>query len=291
MSALFCVLLREAEVKKNHVFEQAIRETRVWVRNSQEDSHWAWRLLNVVLKHGSVDLLDIALLPQFGIDLTLSTNTESFAVFVDFLRERRYFKKLLDNGLNINCIFRGGTTILHEACSRRKQFTIDELLKRHVNIDVRDNRGRSAIEIAIARSFWYGVIMLLAAGIDITYQTSAGHNLLACAISQNILPLTIDSHLAVRICAALASQGIPGAIPEHFHCTEAYIECEKEIIHELRLGMCKNRAVPMLIALQDIELAAPILIAIVDFFWSGARRLPYHSKWNMVCLIKHFHKR
>jgi hypothetical protein len=51
---------------------------------------------------------------------------------------------------------------------------------------------------------------------------------------------------------------------------------------------CRERLTEICIALQDLALPAWITVLILDAArpWST---LPLHSKWNLVCAVKHFH--
>jgi hypothetical protein len=51
---------------------------------------------------------------------------------------------------------------------------------------------------------------------------------------------------------------------------------------------CRERLTEICIALQDLELPAWITVQILDAArpWST---LPLHSKWNLVCAVKHYH--
>jgi hypothetical protein len=51
---------------------------------------------------------------------------------------------------------------------------------------------------------------------------------------------------------------------------------------------CRQRLAEICIALQDLELPAWVTIQILDAArpWST---LPLHSKWNLVCAVKHYH--
>jgi hypothetical protein len=52
---------------------------------------------------------------------------------------------------------------------------------------------------------------------------------------------------------------------------------------------CRERLTEICIALQDLALPAWITVQILDAArpWST---LPLHSKWNLVCAVKHFHE-
>jgi surface antigen len=51
---------------------------------------------------------------------------------------------------------------------------------------------------------------------------------------------------------------------------------------------CRERLTEICIALQDLELPAWVTVQILDAArpWST---LPLHSKWNLVCAVKHYH--
>jgi hypothetical protein len=51
---------------------------------------------------------------------------------------------------------------------------------------------------------------------------------------------------------------------------------------------CRERLTEICIALQDLALPAWVTVQILDAArpWST---LPLHSKWNLVCAVKHYH--
>jgi hypothetical protein len=51
---------------------------------------------------------------------------------------------------------------------------------------------------------------------------------------------------------------------------------------------CRERLTEICIGLQDLELPAWVTVQILDAArpWST---LPLHSKWNLVCAVKHYH--
>jgi hypothetical protein len=53
---------------------------------------------------------------------------------------------------------------------------------------------------------------------------------------------------------------------------------------------CRERLTEICIGLQDLELPAWVTVQILDAArpWS---RLPLHSKWSLVCAVKHYHDR
>jgi hypothetical protein len=57
---------------------------------------------------------------------------------------------------------------------------------------------------------------------------------------------------------------------------------------DLKRFECRERLTEICIALQDLELPAWITVQILDAArpWST---LPLHSKWSLVCAVKHFH--
>jgi ankyrin repeat protein len=57
---------------------------------------------------------------------------------------------------------------------------------------------------------------------------------------------------------------------------------------ELKRFECRERLTEICIGLQDLELPAWVTVKILDAArpWST---LPLHSKWNLVCAVKHYH--
>jgi hypothetical protein len=50
---------------------------------------------------------------------------------------------------------------------------------------------------------------------------------------------------------------------------------------------CRERLTEICIALQDLELPAWVTVQILDAARSWST-LPLHSKWSLVCAVKHF---
>jgi hypothetical protein len=51
---------------------------------------------------------------------------------------------------------------------------------------------------------------------------------------------------------------------------------------------CRERLTEICIGLQDLELPAWVTVQILDAARPGST-LPLHSKWNLVCAVKHYH--
>jgi hypothetical protein len=64
------------------------------------------------------------------------------------------------------------------------------------------------------------------------------------------------------------------------------IQCSRPETH--KRFECRERLTEICIALQDLELPAWVTVQILDAArpWST---LPLHSKWNLVCAVKHYH--
>jgi hypothetical protein len=64
------------------------------------------------------------------------------------------------------------------------------------------------------------------------------------------------------------------------------IQCSRP--EELKRFECRERLTEICIGLQDLALPAWVTVQILDAArpWST---LPLHSKWNLVCAIKHYH--
>jgi hypothetical protein len=51
---------------------------------------------------------------------------------------------------------------------------------------------------------------------------------------------------------------------------------------------CRERLTEICIGLQDLALPAWVTVQILDAARPGST-LPLHSKWNLVCAVKHYH--
>jgi hypothetical protein len=69
---------------------------------------------------------------------------------------------------------------------------------------------------------------------------------------------------------------------------DAAIAIQQSLPEDRKLFECRERLTEICIALQDLELPAWVTVQILDAArpWST---LPLHSKWNLVCAVKHYH--
>jgi hypothetical protein len=80
----------------------------------------------------------------------------------------------------------------------------------------------------------------------------------------------------------------------HFDVVDRLLEDDRVVAirhshpEDLKRFECRKRLTEICIALQAMELPAWITVQILDAArpWST---LPLHSKWNLVCAVKHFH--
>jgi ankyrin repeat protein len=96
-----------------------------------------------------------------------------------------------------------------------------------------------------------------------------------------------DDNNAVRWAAQYGRLAVVDRLLEddRVDCTVA-IQCSHTA--HLKRFECRERLTEICIALQAMELPAWVTIKILDAArpWST---LPLHSKWNLVCAVKHFH--
>jgi ankyrin repeat protein len=96
-----------------------------------------------------------------------------------------------------------------------------------------------------------------------------------------------DDNNAVRWAAQYGRLAVVDRLLEddRVDCTVAIQHSRPEHLKRLE---CRKRLTEICIALQDLELPAWITVQILDAArpWST---LPLHSKWNLVCAVKHFH--
>jgi hypothetical protein len=71
---------------------------------------------------------------------------------------------------------------------------------------------------------------------------------------------------------------------------DAAVAIQHSLPEHLKRFECRERLTEICIALQDLELPAWVTVQILDAArpWST---LPLHSKWNLVCAVKHYHKK
>ena len=55
------------------------------------------------------------------------------------------------------------------------------------------------------------------------------------------------------------------------------------------LAMIRDPAIVILMALQDLDLPALLLVEILDEAFPNS--IPMHKKWDLVVAVKHFHQR
>jgi hypothetical protein len=69
---------------------------------------------------------------------------------------------------------------------------------------------------------------------------------------------------------------------------DAAVAIQHSLPEDRKRFECRERLTEICIALQDLALPAWITVQILDAArpWST---LPLHSKWNLVCAVKHFH--
>jgi hypothetical protein len=69
---------------------------------------------------------------------------------------------------------------------------------------------------------------------------------------------------------------------------DAAVAMRHSLPQHLKRFECRERLTEICVALQDLALPAWITVQILDAArpWST---LPLHSKWNLVCAVKHFH--
>ena len=69
---------------------------------------------------------------------------------------------------------------------------------------------------------------------------------------------------------------------------DAAIAIQQSLPEDRKLFECRERLTEICIALQDLELPAWVTVQILDAArpWST---LPLHSKWSLVCAVKHYH--
>jgi ankyrin repeat protein len=96
-----------------------------------------------------------------------------------------------------------------------------------------------------------------------------------------------DDNDAVRLAAHFGHLAVVDRLLEDDRVDVAVaIQCSRP--EHLKRFECRERLTEICIALQDLALPAWITVQILDAArpWST---LPLHSKWNLVCAVKHFH--
>jgi hypothetical protein len=95
-----------------------------------------------------------------------------------------------------------------------------------------------------------------------------------------------DDNYAVRRAAARGHLAVVDRLLEDDRVDAAVAIQHSRPEHRKRFE-CRDRLTEICIALQDLELPAWVTVQIVDAArpWST---LPLHSKWNLVCAVKHY---
>jgi hypothetical protein len=96
-----------------------------------------------------------------------------------------------------------------------------------------------------------------------------------------------DNNYAVRIAAANCHLAIVDRLLDDDRVDVA-VAIQYARPKDRKRFECRERLTEICIALQDLALPAWITVQILDAArpWST---LPLHSKWNLVCAVKHFH--
>jgi hypothetical protein len=96
-----------------------------------------------------------------------------------------------------------------------------------------------------------------------------------------------DNNDAVRLAATINHLAVVDRLLEDDRVDFAVAIRHSRPEHRKRLE-CRERLTEICVALQAMELPAWITVQILDAArpWST---LPLHSKWNLVCAVKHFH--
>jgi hypothetical protein len=96
-----------------------------------------------------------------------------------------------------------------------------------------------------------------------------------------------NNNLAVRQAAQFCHLAVVDRLLEDDRVDVA-VAIQHSRFQHLERYECRERLTEICIALQDLALPAWITVQILDAArpWST---LPLHSKWNLVCAVKHFH--
>jgi ankyrin repeat protein len=96
-----------------------------------------------------------------------------------------------------------------------------------------------------------------------------------------------DNNYALRNAASEGHLAIVDRLLEDDR-VDAAVAIQCTLPKHLKRFECRERLTEICIALQDLALPAWITVQILDAArpWST---LPLHSKWNLVCAVKHFH--
>jgi hypothetical protein len=96
-----------------------------------------------------------------------------------------------------------------------------------------------------------------------------------------------DNNYAVRQAAARGHLAVVDRLLEDDR-VDAAVAIQHSLHEDRKRFECRERLTEICIALQDLELPAWVTVQILDAArpWST---LPLHSKWNLVCAVKHYH--
>jgi tetratricopeptide (TPR) repeat protein len=203
----------------------------------------------------------------------------------------------LANGASASCV-KDDECALTMAVKTRNADIVVALLRAGADVEQEVN-GKSAVSTAVVAKDVGVLTVLLAAGADANGLVAASPTrqlervpLAVFALRKRSheclsLLLAAGAHWSPRVTLQVASYIDDMVIAVLFHPRAA----EREL-HLAAFGFCRQRAAEVSIALQDLDLPAPLLIEIcLEACSTFGRTVPFHLWWNLTTAVKHFHTR
>lgn len=69
------------------------------------------------------------------------------------------------------------------------------------------------------------------------------------------------------------------------------INVARKRIERMKIGLISDRSVEILTAIQGMKMALPCLITILEYAMPFIAHFPFHMKWNICLVVRHFHQR
>jgi tetratricopeptide (TPR) repeat protein len=204
----------------------------------------------------------------------------------------------LASGASASCV-KDDECALTMAVKTRNADIVVALLRAGADVEQEVN-GRSAASTAVVARDVGVLTVLLAAGADANALVALNPTRELERVPLAVFALRKRSHECLSLLLAAGAHWSPRAaqqidsrffddtaIAALFHPRAA----EREL-HLVAFGFCRERAAEVSIALQDLDLPAPLLIEIcIQACFTFGPTVPFHLWWNLTTAVKHFHTR
>jgi ankyrin repeat protein len=177
------------------------------------------------------------------------------------------------------------------------------LLAARADVDALCAVGNTPLRAALTRCDHELTALMITAGANLTLKDSRGLAPLSFVISQQRHDVSHRMHCALLISAGapfdeLVDESLIQCIDQEqlrvAQCSLAVARRRlgdaKQSIAREQIGLIRNQAFEICVALQLLALPAYVTMQIVDHACLFAQCVALHSKWRLVVLIKHFNE-